>query len=64
MNRDEAAAYLRVSPSQVSNLVSGKFPGPRLRCTKAGARLLFRKAWLIEYLEDASQWRERSGKSE
>ncbi len=52
MTRAEAAKYLRLSPAQVSNLANGRVPGvPRLRCSRPGRRLIFKRVWLDEFIE-------------
>jgi len=58
MTRVEAAQYLRVSSAHVSNLAHGKVPGmPRLRFCPAGRRLIFKRAWLDEFVEAAAKER-------
>lgn len=52
LTREEAAAYLKVSPAHISKLARGLVLGvPSLRCSFAGRRMLFRRRWLDEFLE-------------
>jgi excisionase family DNA binding protein len=49
----EAAACLRVSPSQVIRAIAGKLAGgPILKHARVGRRILFKKEWLDEYLNE------------
>lgn len=52
----EAAAFLRMSKSHLLRILSGEVDAPPIRHLRAGKRkLLFRRAWLLEYLERAAQ---------
>ncbi len=54
----EAAAFLRMSKSQLLRILNGQIDAPPIRHLRAGKRkILFRKAWLVEYLERAAQER-------
>lgn len=47
LNREEAADFLRVSPSLVSKLIYSR----RLRPARIGRRLVFRQADLLRYVD-------------
>jgi excisionase family DNA binding protein len=48
----EAAKYLRVSKSHLSNVINGKVRGIEpLRFRRVGRRILFRRRWLDEWME-------------
>jgi excisionase family DNA binding protein len=48
----QAAAYLRVSKTHLSNAIKGKIPGiARLRCAAVGRRFLIRREWADAWLE-------------
>jgi excisionase family DNA binding protein len=50
----QAAAYLHVSKAHVSNVINGKVPGvTRLRCFRAGRRILIKREWLTQWMESA-----------
>lgn len=54
----EAAAYLRMSKSQLLRILNGQIDAPPIRHLRARKRkILFRKAWLVEYLEQAARER-------
>jgi excisionase family DNA binding protein len=49
----EAAAYLRISASQVIRATAGKLVGgPVLKHARCGRRILFKKEWLDEFLDE------------
>jgi excisionase family DNA binding protein len=55
MTLKQAAAYLRVSGSHLLNAAKGKIPGtPVLRHARVGRRILFRRVWLDQWLEEAA----------
>ena len=57
LNASEAAAYLRISKTQLHKLINGKLGEPIPRFATPGRRILFKKAWLDEWLEESSRRR-------
>lgn len=57
MNVKEAAAYLRISKTQMLKLIKGELGGPIPRVATPGRRFIFHKAWLDEWMEESSRQR-------
>ncbi len=53
----EAAAYLRISKAQLYRMIKGEVPGPVPRHARAGRRIIFKRAWLDQWLEDSASWK-------
>jgi excisionase family DNA binding protein len=54
----QAAAYLRVSKAHLLNATKGRIPGtPALRHARVGRRILFKRAWLDQWLEQIAKER-------
>ena len=51
----EAAAYLRISKTQMHKLIRGKLGGPIPRFATPGRRIIFRKAWLDQWMDESSR---------
>jgi len=53
MTLRQAAAYLRISVGHLSNIINGKVPDvPPLRHAKVGRRILIKRMWADEWLEE------------
>ncbi len=50
----EAATYMGVSRSQLLRLIKGKFKGPVLKHRRAGHRILIKRSWINDWMEDTS----------
>ena len=57
MTLREAAKYLHVSPSHLSNVLNGKVHGvPQIRSARVGLRSVrFRREWLDEWLDSTAK---------
>jgi excisionase family DNA binding protein len=56
MRLTDAAAYLNISKSHLSNLINGRVPGvPPIRAHRAGRRILIKREWIDEWLEGATR---------
>lgn len=51
----EAAAYLRISKTQMHKLIRGKLGGLIPRFVTPGRRIIFRKAWLDQWMDESSR---------
>lgn len=51
-----AASYLGISRTQMLHLLSGRFPGPRLKHARAGRRIIIRQQWLEAWLEESARY--------
>jgi excisionase family DNA binding protein len=50
----KAAEYLGISKAHLSNVINHKVRGvPHLRCARVGRRILIRREWADEWLENA-----------
>ena len=55
MKLAQAAEYLRVSKTHLSNVIGGKVAGvPPLRHARIGRRILIKREWADEWLETAA----------
>jgi excisionase family DNA binding protein len=55
MTLKQAASYLQISKAHLSNVVNGKVPGVKpVRSFRMGRRVLIRKSWIDEWLENAN----------
>ena len=51
----QAAVYLHVSAAHLLNAAKGRIPGtPALRHARVGRRILFKCAWLNQWLDEAA----------
>lgn len=57
----EAAAILGISRTQMLHLLSGRFPGPRLKHARAGRRIIIRRQWLEAWLEESARYEVNKG---
>ena len=58
MNLKQAAAYLQVSKAHLLNATKGRIPGtPALRHARVGRRILFKRLWLDQWLEQIAKER-------
>ncbi|GIU80895.1 MAG: hypothetical protein KatS3mg005_4133 [Bryobacteraceae bacterium] len=57
MTLAEAAKYLRISEAQLLRLINGKMPGPIPRHARAGRRIIFKRAWLDQWLDESASWK-------
>jgi excisionase family DNA binding protein len=58
MTLRQAAAYLQVSKAHLLNATNGRIPGtPLLRHARVGRRILFKRAWLDQWLEQIAKER-------
>lgn len=56
MTLQQAAAYLRISKAHLSNVLNGKVPGvPPLRHASVGRRILIKRIWADEWLEEVGE---------
>lgn len=56
MTLKQAAAYLRISKAHLSNVLNGKVPGvPPLRHASVGRRILIKRIWADEWLEEVGE---------
>lgn len=53
----EAAAYLRISKTQMHKLIRGKLGGPIPDFATPGRRITFRKSWLDEWMIESARQR-------
>ena len=54
LNSREAAEYLRLDPRTGPKRMSELHRTGSLRCARDGTRLLFRRAWLDDYMESSA----------
>lgn len=47
----EAAAYVACSPRQLRYLIHGR----RVKCARVGNRVVFKRAWLDEFLDSSAE---------
>lgn len=53
---DQAANYLRISKAHLSNVINGRVAGvPPLRHAHAGRRILIKRTWADDWLEQMGQ---------
>lgn len=53
---EQAAEYLRISKAHLSNVINGKIRGvPTLSHARIGRRILIKREWADEWLEEAGQ---------
>ena len=61
MTLKQAAAYLQVSKAHLSNVINGRVSGvPPIRHFPLGRRILIKREWVDEWLEQAGQGSLRS----
>lgn len=53
LNMKQAAGYLRISKAHLANIINGKVRGvPPLRHAVVGRRILIKRAWAEQWLEE------------
>jgi excisionase family DNA binding protein len=61
MTLKQAAAYLQISKAHLSNVINGRVSGvPPIRHFPLGRRILIKREWVDEWLEQAGQGSLRS----
>jgi excisionase family DNA binding protein len=56
MTLTQTAAFLRISKTQLSNVINRRVPGvPPLRHARVGRRILIKREWVDDWLETAGQ---------